>query len=125
MSGLKASINHDFSRITVVVFLCLFVLSASSCNKPFLSKIESISKILESPSKFQDKIVTVKGKVTESIIAFGLGYFVLSDGTGSIAIIPSKTFPKVGEEVKIKGTVKNAFVIGDKSLSVILEQEKE
>jgi hypothetical protein len=28
----------------------------------------------------------------------------------------------VGEEVKIRGTVKNAFVIGDKSLTVIMEE---
>lgn len=40
-----------------------------------------------------------------------------------IAVIPSKTFPKVGEEVQIKGMVKNAFVIGDKSLTVIMEGE--
>jgi len=105
-------------------WIFVFIILISSCNKnPLFSSTESISKILESPSKFQDKIVTVKGKVTESIIAFGIGYFVVSDGTSSIAIIPSKTFPKVGEEVKIKGTVKNAFVIRDKSLTVILEED--
>ena len=54
-----------------------------------------------------------------------MGYFVISDGTESIAVIPSKTFPKVGEEVKIKGTVKNAFVIGDKSLTVIVERGED
>ena len=107
-----------------MVFLFLFVIFFSSCDSnSIFKKTEPISKILESPSKFQDKIVTVKGKVTESIIAFGIGYFVVSDGTSSIAIIPSKTFPKVGEEVKIKGTVKNAFVIRDKSLTVILEED--
>ena len=50
---------------------------------------------------------------------------MISDGTDSIVVIPSKTFPKVGEGVKIKGTVKNAFVIGDKSLTVIIEEGKE
>ncbi len=69
-------------------------------------------------------MVNVKGKVTESLIALEVGYFVISDGTESIAVIPSKTFPKVGEEVKIKGTVKNAFVVGDKSLTVIVEKEE-
>jgi hypothetical protein len=43
-------------------------------------------------------------------------------GQDSIVVIPLKTFPKVGEEVKIKGTVKNAFVIGDKNLTVIVEE---
>ena len=123
MFGLKASVNHDVSRITVVVLLFLFVLSASSCGKSSFSKAKPISKVIESPSKYHNQLVTVKGKVTESIIAFGVGYFILSDGDSSIAIIPSKTFPKVGEEIKIRGIVKNAFVIGDKSLTVILEGE--
>jgi hypothetical protein len=39
--------------------------------------------------------------------------------------VPSKTFPKVNEEVEIQGTVKNAFVIGDMSLVVILEGGEE
>ncbi|MFA4827825.1 MAG: hypothetical protein WC855_10915 [Thermodesulfovibrionales bacterium] len=53
-----------------------------------------------------------------------MGYFVVDDTTETIAVIPSKTFPKVGEEVKIKGKVKNAFVIGDKSLTVVVEEGK-
>jgi RecJ-like exonuclease len=95
----------------------------SSCDKNSLfSSTESISIILESPSKYDNKIVRVRGKVTESLLVFGVGYFVISDESSSIAVIPSRTFPKVGEEVKIRGTVKNAFVIGDKSLTVIMEE---
>jgi ABC-type hemin transport system substrate-binding protein len=122
MAIFKVKKNHNVLRIQLWFFV--FVILISSCNKnPLFSSTESISKIVESPSKYQDKIVTVKGKVTESIIAFGIGYFVLYDETSSIAIIPSKTFPKVGEEVQIKGKVKSAFVIGDKSLTVIVEAE--
>lgn len=113
--------------------LCLyfplsFILSISctntSLNFPF-NKTEKISDILSSPSKYSGKLVNVKGKVTESFIALEVGYFVISDGTDSIVIIPSRTFPKVGEEVKIKGIVKNAFVIGDKSLTVVVEEGKK
>ena len=124
MTVFKVKKNHDALRISLWFFV--FMILISSCDRnPLFSSTQSISKVLESPSKYQDKIVAVKGKVTESIIAFGVGYFVLSDGTSSIAVIPSKTFPKVGEEIKIRGKVKNAFVIGDKSLSVILEEEKK
>ncbi len=91
----------------------IFSCNSTSFNFPF-NKTEKISDILSSPSKYSDKLINVKGKVTESLIALEMGYFVVSDGTESIAVIPSKTFPKVGEDVKIKGTVKNAFVIGDK-----------
>jgi hypothetical protein len=52
----------------------------------------------------------------------GVGYFAVSDGTETIVVIPAKTYPKVGEEVKIRGMVKNAFVVGDKSLTVVVEE---
>lgn len=102
----------------LIIILTLF----TSCNNNPFQRTDTIKGILESPGKFHGKTVTLKGKVTESFIALEVGYFMISDGTDSIVIIPSKTFPKVGEEVKIKGTVKNAFVIGDKSLTVIVEE---
>ena len=117
------------SRYLFCFYLSLFLVSSISCSNtsfdfPF-NKTEKISDILSSPSSYSDKLVNVKGKVTESFIALEVGYFVISDGTDSIVVIPSKTFPKVGEEVKIKGTVKTAFVIGDKSLTVIVEDAIE
>ena len=35
----------------------------------------------------------------------------IADGTGVIAVVPSKTYPKTGEDVTIKGHVKNALVV--------------
>ena len=85
-------------------FITLSIVSISillSCtNNPFLVTTQ-ISDILASPSKYSDAIVRVKGKVTESLVFFGQGYFVIADGTGAIAVIPSKTYPKTGEDVTI------------------------
>ena len=104
-------------KIMVCLFMILLAFTVISCSV----ESENISDILSSASNYNDKLVTVKGKVTESFILFEAGYFVVSNETGAIPVIPSKTFPKVGEEVDIRGTVKNAFVIGDKSLTVIVE----
>ena len=46
---------------------------------------------------------------------------MLADGTEVIAVVPSKTYPRKGEEVAIKGHVKNAFVIDNQSLTVVIE----
>ncbi len=102
------------------LLMTLFAASFLACNS-FPFGYEKISDILTSPSKYNGKSIKIKGKVIESVIAFGVGYFAISDGTAAIAVIPAKTFPKVGEEVTIRGQVKNAFVIGDKSLTVIVE----
>nr|CBX26740.1 unknown protein [uncultured Desulfobacterium sp.] len=41
----------------------------------------------------------VKGKVTESFLFLGQGYFMLADDTGTIAVIPSETYPKLGKGI--------------------------
>lgn len=104
----------------IAIIITSLTIFLSCTNNPF-SVTTKISDILASPSKYSDTVVRVKGKVTESLVFFGQGYFVIADGTGFIAVVPSKTYPKTGEDVTIKGYVKNAFVIGDKSLTVIIE----
>jgi RecJ-like exonuclease len=105
----------------LVTIIFVLILTTLSCTNNPLSGTTKITDILASPSKYSDSVVRIKGKVTESFIFLGQGYFMLADGTGAIAVVPSKTYPKTGEEVTIKGQVKNAFVIGDKSLTVIIE----
>ncbi|OGW52824.1 MAG: hypothetical protein A2Y81_04210 [Nitrospirae bacterium RBG_13_43_8] len=117
----KAMFSIEKQLVTFILVLLFITLSCT--NNPLLGTTK-ITDILASPSKYSDSIVRVKGKVTESFIFFGQGYFILADGTGVIAVVPSKTYPKTGEEVTIKGLVKNAFVIGDKSLTVIIENSQ-
>jgi len=118
MTAPKFSIKKLIT-LTFVILSMLF-----SCTNNPLSGTTKITDILASPSKYSDSVVHIKGKVTESFIFFGQGYFILADGTGVIAVVPSKTYPKTGEEVTIRGQVKNAFVIGDKSLTVIIENSQ-
>jgi len=116
LSGAKI----DSYIMPICIFLTVSVVLISCSQNPFSVTIK-ISDILASPSKYGEKSVTVKGKVTESFILLGNGYFMLADSTGAIAVFPAKTYPKTGEEVTITGHVENAFVIGDKSLTVIIE----
>jgi hypothetical protein len=115
MTTVKFSIKKH-----LVTFAFLLLSIILSCNNlPWGTT--KITDILATPSKYSDGLVHIKGKVTESFIFLGQGYFIVSDGTGTIAVVPSKTYPKAGEEVTINGQVRNAFVIGDKSLTVIIE----
>lgn len=119
----KPIIDNSF-RVIRKFSIILMLVSCSivfACTDGFLSRTVKIADILAAPSKYGDSLVCIKGKVTESVIILGSGYFMISDSSGAIAVIPSRTFPKKGEEVTIKGQVKNAFVLGDKSLTVIIE----
>lgn len=122
MTTIKFSVKKKLSFITLTLASLSILFS---CTTGPLSGTTKINDILASPSKYSDGLVSVKGKVTESFIFFGQGYFMIADSTGVITVVPSKTYPKIGENVTIKGQVKNAFVIGDKSLTVIIEGDQD
>ncbi len=117
------TMNLPFKGLSVILTFILFSLLPACTDSP-LSRTDKITDILASPTQYGDRLVHVKGNVTKSFIVFGHGYFMIADETGAIAVIPSKTFPKTGEEVTIRGEVKNAFAIGDKSLTVIIENSQ-
>ena len=51
-------------------------------------------------------------------------YFVIKDGTGEIVVVTEKPLPKEGTKITVKGTVQEAFSIGDKQLLVVVENEE-
>jgi hypothetical protein len=119
-SGWNRLNRLNMGTVAAILMVCV----VCSCTNGMFGLTTKISDILATPSKFADKEVTIQGKVTDSLILLGRGYFVVSDPTGSMTVIPAKTFPRVGEIVKISGVVKNAFVVGDKSLTVIIENSQ-
>jgi hypothetical protein len=61
----------------------------------------------------------VSGEVTQTLSFVFIKYFKVRDGTGEITIVTEKPLPKIGTKIKVKGTVEEAFSIGDKQLLVI------
>ena len=82
----------------------------------------SIGNILNRPRDYADKKVTVSGEVTEIFSLFVIKYFVVQDKTGQIAVISDKPLPREGITVRVTGTVKEAFSIGDQQLLVLIEE---
>jgi hypothetical protein len=83
-----------------------------------------IGKILADPRAYAGKTVTVSGEVTQIFSLFFIKYFRLKDETGEIVIVTDKPLPKVGTKIRVKGTVQEAFSIGDQQLIVLVEQSK-
>ncbi|MGZ3535578.1 MAG: hypothetical protein ACXU9K_10155 [Thermodesulfobacteriota bacterium] len=83
-----------------------------------------IGKILENPRAYAGKTVTVSGEVTQIFSLVFIKYFKVRDETGEILIVTDRPLPKVGTKIKVKGTVQEAFSIGDQQLIVINEQMK-
>jgi hypothetical protein len=66
----------------------------------------------------------VSGEVTRVFSLFIIKYFVMRDSTGEVTIVTEKPLPKIGTKMKVKGTVKEAFSIGDQQLIIIFEKNK-
>jgi len=82
-----------------------------------------INKILENPRDYSDKSVTISGEVSEVFSFFVIKYFVVKDKTGQMVVITKRPLPREGTKITVKGTVQEAFTLGDKQLIVIIEDE--
>jgi hypothetical protein len=103
---------------TILIVLS-FSLLLYHCGSLFTTPIK---KILEDPRNYTGKTVTVSGEVTRVFSLVFVKYFVVKDKTGEITIVTEKPLPKIGTKMKVKGTVKEAFSIGDQQLIVIFEK---
>lgn len=80
-----------------------------------------IRSILDDPRKYDGRIVTVSGEVQDSTNLLVLKWYRVKDETGSIVVVASGAVPRRGAKIQVTGTVRQAFVIGDESLTVIME----
>ena len=106
-------------KILRYMFVTLFILCMTACSSVFPVKINTI---LENPRDYADKKVTVSGTVEETFSLVVVKYFVLRDDTGSIPVITQGVMPVRGNEIKITGTVQEAFSLGDQHLVVLIEK---
>lgn len=79
--------------------------------------------IKSNPRIYDERVVTVKGRVTSTVGLVFVKYFRIDDGTGEITVVTKRPLPRKGENLRVVGKVKEAFSIGDKSVLVILEKD--
>ena len=104
-----------------ILFLVVVLFMTLSCGRLFPDKIGDIRS---NPRKYAEKEVTVSGRVTEALSLIAFKYFVIRDNTGEIIIITSKPLPAVGEQLTVRGVVREAFSLGSQSAIVIDENPR-
>jgi hypothetical protein len=85
-----------------------------------------ISDLTANPQKFNEKIVTVSGKVTQtfSIPLLSFGVAEIDDGTGDIWVKPNNRTFFEGQKVTVKGTLKIGFALGTRTFGYIVVEEE-
>ena len=103
-------------RLSTLIIALIFI----GCERFMATPIK---KILDNPRDYSGKTVTVSGDVTEVFSLFIIRYFMVKDSTGEIVIVTQKPLPRKGSKISVKGTVQEAFSLGDKQLIVIVEED--
>jgi hypothetical protein len=115
-----SSWSKRYTKAAVSVLIVSFVVIG--CATMFATPIK---KILDNPRDYSGKTVTVAGEVTEVVGLVFVQYFVVKDSTGEITVVTEKPLPRKGSKITVKGTVQQAFSIGDKQLIVIMENKEK
>ena len=98
--------------------LLLFFVLRASREEPV-----SVATILADLRTYDGQSVTLKGRALSPTNIFGLKYYDLDDGSGSIKVITERGLPAEGSEITVTGVVKQAVQIGEMELTVVYEPQ--
>lgn len=81
----------------------------------------SLSELYADPGHWDNRFVTVTGRVGDRVSVLGYGGLKLSDDSGNEILVIGATSPSApGKEMKISGKFLTAFTLGNLTVPVIL-----
>ena len=108
----KVARRFKFWSVAIVSMLLLI-----ACTRTV-----QIKSIIDNPREYADKKVAIEGEVTGAFSLFIVKYFLVNDGTGEIGVVSEKALPNKGQKLRITGTVKEAFSLGDQTMTILIEE---
>ena len=81
-----------------------------------------IRNILNNPVRYQNRDVTVNGRVSRSVGMIVAGYYQVEDGTGRIGVISNGMVPPKGAQVTVKGRVSNGVTVMNRSFGTTIRE---
>jgi hypothetical protein len=86
-----------------------------------------INRVLSDPGRYQNRNVTVEGRVTSAYGASlpGLnipGVYQVDDGTGKIYVVSTRGVPTKDARVRVKGTVTPGLNVGCRSFGTAIRE---
>ncbi len=114
--------------IRKIIVAVLIVIAIGGGAWYYFSRVQhaTIEKILSNPKAYEGKEVTIEGEVTDRTAFFVVvKFFKVRDKTGEIIVVTKKTLPEARSTVVVKGRIDEAFPIGDRKLTVFMEESIE
>src|SRR5688572_1475615 len=105
-------------RPALLTLVCIVGLLFTSCERL------KIGEVTADPGRFQNKEVTVAGRVTSlSVGALGTGLYQIDDGTGKLVVVSEgRGAPSEGAYVGVKGRIVPTFTFLGKNYVTVLRE---
>lgn len=107
-------------RKFVIPILIVMAIGGGAWYYFYRAQHTSIETILGNPKAYEGKEVTIEGEVTDRTAFFAaIKFYRVRDKTGEIIVVTKKTLPEVRSTVRVKGSIDEAFQVGDQKLVVL------
>jgi hypothetical protein len=105
-------------KASAVITVCALGLLLAACDRLKIGDIKA------DPGRFNNKEVTVAGKVTGlSIGALNTGFYEIDDGTGKLYVLSSsRGAPSKDAYVGVKGTIMPTFTFLGRNYATVLRE---
>ena len=105
-------------KASAVIAICILGFLLAGCDRMKIGDINA------DPGRFQNKEVSVAGKVTGlSVGALNTGLYEIDDGTGKLYVLSSsRGAPSKGATVGVKGTIMPTFTFLGKNYATVLRE---
>ena len=108
-------------RMTIALCVIGLGVGALGCRQ----SVTPIKTLLDDPSRYDHKTVTIAGEVKESVGALGYGGYRIDDGSGVLTVVTkSGGTPRTGAKVGVEGEFRAAFTLGTETAAVLMEKER-
>ena len=113
--------KHTLSRAVIIVGLALALPAcALSLRNP------SVSDLQQHPGRYQDRMVSVSGTVTNSwgVPLVPFRFYRVDDGTGEVTVLSQGLrTPATGEHVRVRGRVQDVAMFGGRALGLHIRED--
>jgi hypothetical protein len=105
--------------VIALAALCTLALMAGCKNTV------TIKTLLDDPSQYDKKTVSIAGTVGKSIGVLGYGAYQIDDGTGKLTVVSKEGgAPREGARVGVEGEFRSAFTLGTETAAVLIEKRR-
>ena len=83
-----------------------------------------IGRVLQDPARYQNRNVSVEGRVVNVIGALNMGAYEVDDGSGRIYVLSNRGVPQRDAQVTVSGRVTPGINIMGKSLGTAITESR-